>query len=132
MYLVYAFSSTDGQITYHFTSMSFLKLEYLAMASIDANRGTTQREDKNSSDGLEQDNVTCQNSDNVPEHCSREAIDLLGNFGTFAASNVSANKFDISPLLDLSLRRSHPSGSVNQVNDEPHRLNHSDASAFSR
>ncbi|KAL3630751.1 hypothetical protein CASFOL_023735 [Castilleja foliolosa] len=75
----------------------------------------------------------------VLESSSREAIDLIGNFdnfkGTFGSSdsNVSANKFDALPFLDLSLRRPHMSGLVNQVNDdEQPRLNHSDASAFSR
>ncbi|GFP88750.1 two-component response regulator-like aprr5 [Phtheirospermum japonicum] len=75
----------------------------------------------------------------VFEKSSREAIDLIGNFdnfkGTFGSSdsNVSANKFDVLPFLDLSLRRPNQSGLVNQVNnDERPRLNHSDASAFSR
>ncbi|XP_057774119.1 two-component response regulator-like APRR5 isoform X2 [Salvia miltiorrhiza] len=103
------------------------------VASIDVNYGTTRGQDKNSS--WEQVNVTGQDSKN---NNVREAIDLIGAFsncckGTLAspASNASTNKFDIFPL-DLSLRRSHPSGSVNQVNDETHRINHSDASAFSR
>ncbi|XP_047963515.1 two-component response regulator-like APRR5 isoform X2 [Salvia hispanica] len=104
------------------------------VASMDVNYGNTQGQDKNPS--LEQVNVTGQGSEN--NHV-REAIDLIGAFsncckGTLAspASNTSTNKFDILPLLDLSLRRSHPSGSVNQVNDETRRINHSDASAFSR
>ncbi|KAL1550644.1 two-component response regulator-like APRR5 isoform X1 [Salvia divinorum] len=103
-------------------------------ASIDFNYGNTRGQEKNPS--LEQVNVTGQSSEN--NHV-REAIDLIGAFrncckGTLAtpASNTSTNKFDILPMLDLSLRRSHPSGSVNQVNDETHRINHSDASAFSR
>ncbi|KAL0452367.1 UNVERIFIED_CONTAM: Two-component response regulator-like APRR5 [Sesamum latifolium] len=110
-----------------------------AMASRDANIATTRPgQGKNSDAGWEKVDVIGQNSENnhVP---SREAIDLIGAFdnylkGTFGspASNASTNKFDILPLLDLSLRRSHPSGSVNQVNDETRRLNHSDASAFSR
>ncbi|KAK6118508.1 hypothetical protein DH2020_047775 [Rehmannia glutinosa] len=103
-------------------------------------------QDKKSDDELEQvNNVICQNyennndNNNVAENSSREAIDLIGAFdnylkGTFESpvSNASANKFDVSPPLDLSLRRSHPSCSVNQVNDLNARLNHSDASAFSR
>ncbi|KAL0403276.1 UNVERIFIED_CONTAM: Two-component response regulator-like APRR5 [Sesamum radiatum] len=117
----------------------FLKSESEAMASRDANIATTRPgQGKNSDAGWEKVDVIGQNSENnhVP---SREAIDLIGAFdnylkGTFGspASNASTNKFDILPLLDLSLRRSHPSGSVNQVNDETRRLNHSDASAFSR
>ncbi|XP_011084572.1 two-component response regulator-like APRR5 [Sesamum indicum] len=113
-----------------------------AMASRDANIATTlPGQGKNSDAGWEKLNVIGQNPENnhVPQNSSREAIDLIGAFdnclkGTFGspASNASTNKFDILPLLDLSLRRSHPSGSVNQVNDETRRLNHSDASAFSR
>ncbi|KAL0340923.1 UNVERIFIED_CONTAM: Two-component response regulator-like APRR5 [Sesamum radiatum] len=113
--------------------------ELEAMAGRDANIATTRPgQGKNSDAGYEKVNVIGQNSENnhVP---SREAIDLIGAFdnylkGTFGspASNASTNKFDILPLLDLSLRRSHPNGSVNQVNDETRRLNHSDASAFSR
>ena len=104
------------------------------MASIDVSNETTRGQDKNSAS--EQVNVNGQSAMN--NHV-REAIDLIGAFsncckGTLAspASNTSTNKFDILPLLDLSLRRSHPSGSVNQVNDETRRINHSDASAFSR
>ncbi|GER33432.1 pseudo-response regulator 5 [Striga asiatica] len=75
------------------------------------------------------------------ENPCREAIDLIGTFdnhskGNFRSSppNASVNKFDIFPLLDLSLRRPHHSNSLNLSNDEQPRLNlnHSDASAFSR
>lgn len=103
------------------------------VANIDVNYGTTRGQDKNS---WEQVNATVKI---VEINHAREAIDLIGAFGNCCkgnldspASNASRNKFDILPLLDLSLRRSHPSGSVNQVNDETRRLNHSDASAFSR
>lgn len=78
-------------------------------------------------------------NDHVLMNSSREAIDLIGAFdnslkGTCKSFNFStgANKNDISPLLDLSLRRSDPSCSVNQVTDERPKLLHSDASAFSR
>ncbi|XP_042063908.1 two-component response regulator-like APRR5 isoform X5 [Salvia splendens] len=104
------------------------------VASIDVSNETTRGQDKNSAS--EQVNVNGQSSMN--SHV-REAIDLIGAFsncckGTLPspASNTSTNKFDMLPLLDLSLRGSHPSGSVNQENDETHRINHSDASAFSR
>ncbi|KAK6155483.1 hypothetical protein DH2020_009731 [Rehmannia glutinosa] len=99
------------------------------------------REDKNSNDGWEKVNAFEPKVENthVFENSSREAIDLIGAFdnhlkGTFGSSalNVSTNKFDSLPLLDLSLRRPHPSGSEDQVNDERPRLNHSDASPFSR
>ncbi|KAL3846066.1 hypothetical protein ACJIZ3_003469 [Penstemon smallii] len=97
----------------------------------------------NTQDDSEQVNVTGQISEKnrLLENSSREAIDLIGAFdnnflkGTIRSSpsNFSTNKFDIFPHLDLSLKRSdHPSSSENQVNDERRRLNHSDASAFSR
>ena len=93
-------------------------------AKSDADR-TVTREDK-----------SCDHNQEQTEIFLREAIDLIGTFdnhlkGTLAtaASVSSANKLDILPMLDLSLRRSHP---VSQVNDDRHRLNHSDASAFSR
>ncbi|KAL1565483.1 two-component response regulator-like APRR5 isoform X4 [Salvia divinorum] len=108
-------------------------LQTLASIDVSSNE-TTLGQDKNSAS--EQVNVNGQSSMNNPV---REAIDLIGAFsncckGPLAspASNTSTNKFDILPLLDLSLRGSHPSGSVNQENDETHRINHSDASAFSR
>ncbi|XAR52146.1 hypothetical protein NMG60_11020067 [Bertholletia excelsa] len=69
---------------------------------------------------------------------SREAIDLIGTFDNYpkctyiASGSNCPNKNDSSPILDLSLKRSTPSGSVNQFSDERHTLNHSDASAFSR
>lgn len=91
------------------------------MAKSDADYAVT-REDKSSDHNQEQ-----------TVDVLREAIDLIGTFdnqlkgnlGT-SASISSASKFDILPMLDLSLRRSH------QANDERPRLNHSDASAFSR
>ncbi|KVI04576.1 CCT domain-containing protein [Cynara cardunculus var. scolymus] len=70
---------------------------------------------------------------------SREAIDLIGSFDSYpkpsykSSLNCGANKIDHpSPILDLSLRRSHPSSSVNQFSDDRHRLKQSDVSAFSR
>ncbi|GFP93704.1 two-component response regulator-like aprr5 [Phtheirospermum japonicum] len=84
---------------------------------------------------LEVEGANCPSDENS----SREAIDLIGPFdnylkGTFEVpvANASMDKFNSLPPLDLSLRRSNPSCSVNQVNDETRRLNHSDASAFSR
>ncbi|KAM7467629.1 hypothetical protein LguiB_015191 [Lonicera macranthoides] len=80
----------------------------------------------------------CDN-DQAPANSSREAIDLIGTFDNYPKCsyrslglNDGTNKVDYSPLLDLSLRRSHPSGSVNQAMDEGHRLKQSNASAFSR
>lgn len=80
----------------------------------------------------------CDN-DQAPANSSREAIDLIGTFDNYPKRsyrslglNDGTNKADYSPLLDLSLRRSHPSGSVNQAMDEGHRLKQSNASAFSR
>ncbi|KAL8234197.1 hypothetical protein R6Q59_020297 [Mikania micrantha] len=69
----------------------------------------------------------------------REAIDLIGSFDSYpktsykSSFNCGENKVDHpSPLLDLSLRRSHPCSSVNQFSDDRHRLKQSDVSAFSR
>ncbi|XP_021280348.1 two-component response regulator-like APRR3 isoform X6 [Herrania umbratica] len=66
------------------------------------------------------------------------AIDLIGSFdnqpkGTFGLSILSdgANKFEFSPLLELSLRRSCLSSTKKQGTGERPTLNHSDASAFS-
>ncbi|KAA8540095.1 hypothetical protein F0562_026787 [Nyssa sinensis] len=92
----------------------------------------TQRENANIISEASDNNQAFGNS-------SREAIDLIGAFDNYpkcsyrgSASNNGMNRFNSSPLLDLSLRRSHPSSSVDQVTDERHTLNHSDASAFSR
>ncbi|KAI7739713.1 hypothetical protein M8C21_011837 [Ambrosia artemisiifolia] len=70
---------------------------------------------------------------------SREAIDLIGSFDSYpkasykSSINFGENKVDHPlPMLDLSLRRSHPSSSVNQFSDDRHRLKQSDGSAFSR
>ncbi|XP_073045119.1 two-component response regulator-like APRR5 [Primulina eburnea] len=103
-----------------------------ADTNIDRDHSITRVEDKNDDDHNSQNNMIHGSS-------STEAIDLIGAFGNYIkgdfgcyASTSSANKFDILPVLDLSLRRSNPSGSVNQLNDEKQRLNHSDASAFSK
>ncbi|KAK8509716.1 hypothetical protein V6N11_058119 [Hibiscus sabdariffa] len=67
------------------------------------------------------------------------AIDLIGSFdnrpkGTFALPSASdgTDKFEFSPELELSLRRSCSSSSKNQGSSERPMLNHSNASAFSR
>ncbi|KAK3042844.1 hypothetical protein RJ639_001117 [Escallonia herrerae] len=83
----------------------------------------------------------CDNNHVIVNSC-REAIDLIGAIDNYRncsyinpALDCGTNKINSSPQLDLSLRRSNPSGSVNQVTDETHeshRLKHSDASAFSR
>ncbi|KAK8974198.1 hypothetical protein V6N11_034569 [Hibiscus sabdariffa] len=66
------------------------------------------------------------------------AIDLIGSFdnrpkGTFALSSSSdgTDKFEFSPELELSLRRSCSCSSKNQGTSERPTLNHSNASAFS-
>ncbi|XP_043716642.1 two-component response regulator-like PRR95 isoform X2 [Telopea speciosissima] len=95
--------------------------------------------------------ATRGNSNEGTESLS-EAIDLIGafdnrlrwNFGhsyntvtkevlfdgikTLSGSN---DKSGCTPLLELSLKRSHLSGSEGQRTDERHTLNHSNASAFS-
>ncbi|XP_022844535.1 two-component response regulator-like APRR5 isoform X2 [Olea europaea var. sylvestris] len=110
-----------------------------AAASMDAN-AVTQGEDEIYEDHLEHVHVINEASENnrVPVN-SCSTIDLIGAFdnylkGTFrgSASNGSTSKIDLLPLLDLSLRRYHPNGSVNHANDDRPILNHSDASAFSR
>ncbi|KAK1361130.1 two-component response regulator-like APRR5 [Heracleum sosnowskyi] len=75
----------------------------------------------------------------VPAKSFREAIDLIGAFENYPKLSYRSlgltygtNKIDSSSLLDLTLRSSHPSGSVNQVADDGHRLKQSDASVFSR
>lgn len=86
-------------------------------------------------------NVSSESFDknNVPSKSFREAIDLIGAFDNYPRISsrslgltFGTNKVDSSSLLDLTLRSSHPSGSVNQVTDDGHRLKQSDASAFSR
>ncbi|XVF72939.1 hypothetical protein PTKIN_Ptkin12aG0160900 [Pterospermum kingtungense] len=67
---------------------------------------------------------------------SSEAVDLIGSFdnqrkGTLVHSSDGANKFEFSPQLELSLRRSSFSSAKNQGTCERPILNHSEASAFS-
>ncbi|KAI3735475.1 hypothetical protein L6452_14974 [Arctium lappa] len=97
----------------------------------------TSSQEKNMTIDVRWENVVDANvaSDNT----SREAIDLIGSFDSYpkpsyrSSLNCGANKIDHpSPMLDLSLRRPHPSSSVNQFSDDRHRLKQSDVSAFSR
>ncbi|KAI4307024.1 hypothetical protein L6164_030259 [Bauhinia variegata] len=68
---------------------------------------------------------------------SKEAIDFIGAFLTHpncshkGSSVNSTGKFDFSPQLDLSLRRSD-SSNFEIVTEERHTLMHSNASAFKR
>ncbi|CAL0305382.1 unnamed protein product [Lupinus luteus] len=68
----------------------------------------------------------------------KEAIDLIGAFQTRPSCSLKnstvdcTGKFDFSPQLDLSLRRSHPSNFENELSEERHTLMHSNASAFKR
>lgn len=97
-------------------------------------------EDLNSGGHKERYHLTGHSCEiNNGKDSAREAIDLIGAFDNYlkctdrsSGSNAGTNKVDLLPQLDLSLRRSLPSGSVNQIADERQRLNHSDASAFSR
>ncbi|GAA0164390.1 winged helix/forkhead transcription factor [Lithospermum erythrorhizon] len=101
---------------------------------------TSKTEDENVNDQWKQRNFVSQPPDShACASPSREAIDLIGAFNNYLkcsygspTPNIGTTNIDSSPLLDLSLRRSNPSGSVNQGLDERPRLNHSDASAFSR
>lgn len=75
---------------------------------------------------------------NVQITSSKEAIDLIGAFRnhpncSHKSSSVNCTgKFDFSPQLDLSLRRSHPSNFENEATKERHALMHSNGSAFRR
>ncbi|XP_057507156.1 two-component response regulator-like APRR5 [Actinidia eriantha] len=113
----------------------------LVVAACEEANAMTQGEDMETESKKGQANISseacCDN--HVLVNSSREAIDLIGAFDNYSKcdfrssfSSSSMHKFDSSPPLDLSLRRSHLSGSVNQVSDGRHTLNHSDASAFSR
>ncbi|KAJ8554231.1 hypothetical protein K7X08_024909 [Anisodus acutangulus] len=104
----------------------------------DANAMTTG-EDINSDDNWGHVHTIGQTCDENPGPPPKQAIDLIGSFDNYlkcnlksSGSNTRINKTDSSPLLDLSLTRSHPSDSVNQFTNEKRRLNHSDASAFTR
>ncbi|KAK9063123.1 hypothetical protein SSX86_016993 [Deinandra increscens subsp. villosa] len=83
--------------------------------------------------------VRWEHVNNVAGNNSREAIDLIGSFDSYpkpsfkSSLNYGENKVEHpAPMLDLSLRRSHPSSSVNQFSDDRHMLKQSDVSAFSR
>ncbi|KAK8690475.1 hypothetical protein V6N13_074008 [Hibiscus sabdariffa] len=64
----------------------------------------------------------------------REAIDFMGTFNKNCNSSSinSARKFDSSPYLDLSLRRSNCNVSENHVTQERPTLWHPNSSAFTR
>ncbi|KAK4273831.1 hypothetical protein QN277_017151 [Acacia crassicarpa] len=69
---------------------------------------------------------------------SKEAIDLIGAFHANSKCSPKSSTincvgmFDFSPLLDLSLRREHPSSFENEVSKDRQTLTHSNASAFKR
>ncbi|OIT04716.1 PREDICTED: two-component response regulator-like APRR9 [Nicotiana attenuata] len=100
----------------------------------------TRGEDTSSDDNWGHVRTIDQTSDENPGPLTKQAIDLIGAFDNYlkcnfksSGSNVRTNKADSSsPQLDLSLTRPHQSGSVNQFTNEKQRLNHSDASAFTR
>lgn len=99
----------------------------------------TRGKDINSDDNWGHGRTIGQTSDEHPGPPTKQAIDLIGAFDNYlkcnfksSGSDTRINKGDSCPLLDLSLTRSHPSGSVNQFTNEKRRLNHSDASAFTR
>ncbi|CAN4089459.1 unnamed protein product [Withania somnifera] len=110
-----------------------------ARAPIKDAKAMTRGEDINSDDSWGHGRTIGQTSDENPGPPNKQAIDLIGAFDNYLKCNfkssgydIRINKSDSSPLLDLSLTRSHPSGSVNRFTNEKHRLNHSDASAFTR
>ena len=111
------------------------------MAACEEANAMTQGEDMETESEKGQANISSEAryDNHVLVNSSREAIDLIGTFDNYSKcdfrssfSSSGMHKFDSSLPLDLSLRRFHPSGSVNQVSDGRHTLNHSDASAFSR
>ncbi|KAH7854526.1 hypothetical protein Vadar_014826 [Vaccinium darrowii] len=105
----------------------------------DAN-ATAKGEDVEAESQRERADINSEANDNNDGlvSCAREAIDLMGGFDDYpncrfrSLENTSANNVGSSLLLDLSLRRSSPSGSVNQASGERQTLKHSDVSAFSR
>ncbi|XP_076890298.1 two-component response regulator-like APRR5 [Bidens hawaiensis] len=99
-------------------------------------KGDTSGEDKNMAIDVRWERVNVVTGSN---NNSREAIDLIGSFDSYPKTSYKSslifgeNNVDHpSPMLNLSLRRSHPSSSVNQFSDDRHRLKQSDMSAFSR
>lgn len=109
-------------------------------ASKNANK-ITQGEDMGSESQWKCSNVITEDCDknHVTFDSSGEAIDLIGAFNNYTKCSYRGSvlkydrtKVESSPLLDLSLRRTHPTCSVNQTTDEKHGLKHSDSSAFSR
>lgn len=69
----------------------------------------------------------------VPVNSPRQVIDFMGAFNNNKPpSENRVGKFDSSPQLDLSLRRTHPDGFENQVMERKFTLRHSNASAFTR
>ncbi|KAM3319689.1 two-component response regulator-like APRR5 [Capsicum chacoense] len=110
-----------------------------ARAPIKDANAMVRGEDINSDDNWGHSRTIGQTSDENPGPPTKQAIDLIGAFDNYlkcnfksSGSDTRINKGDSSPLLDLSLTRSHPCGSVNQFTNEKRRLNHSDASAFTR
>ncbi|KAF8042798.1 hypothetical protein BT93_A1199 [Corymbia citriodora subsp. variegata] len=80
----------------------------------------------------------CGDNDGVM-NSYRQAINLIGMFENNShayyvdrPSNYGMRQLDLSPHLDLSLKRSDPSLFGNQNTEERQTLKHSDASAFSR
>lgn len=81
---------------------------------------------------------TSQGHNNELLVSSGGAIDLIGSFDNGAehlygdrSINNDKNKFESSPQLELSLRRSFPNNPEHDGVEEKHLLNHSNASAFS-
>ncbi|CAN4085623.1 unnamed protein product [Withania somnifera] len=113
--------------------------EKYARAPVKDTNAMTRGEDINSDDNWGHGRTVSKTSDENPGPPTKQAIDLIGAFDNYLKYNFKSsgydtriNKGDSSPLLDLSLTRSHPSSSVNQFTNEKRRLNHSDASAFTR
>ncbi|XP_030532307.1 two-component response regulator-like APRR9 [Rhodamnia argentea] len=103
-----------------------------ALTQIKDARSEVHRGDENAvSDG-------CGDNDGIM-NSYRQAINLIGAFENNSnfcyvdsPSNYGTRQSDLSPHLDLSLKRSDPSAFGNQKTEERQTLRHSDASAFSR
>lgn len=131
-----AFNYLTEHLTLHILSgkaaiMDACKSSHASTQIKDA-RSEVHRGDENAvSDG-------CGDNDRIM-NSYRQAINLIGAFENNSnvcyvdcPSNYRTRQSDLSPHLDLSLKRSDPSAFGNQKTEERQTLKHSDASAFSR
>ncbi|KAG6707604.1 hypothetical protein I3843_06G036300 [Carya illinoinensis] len=99
-----------------------------------ANKKTLGKDSEPESQRRE-DYIANEASDNsyVIVNSSREAADLIGTFHSYPnCTGKGIGEFDSSLHLDLSLKRSHPSGFCNEHAEKRRTLGHSNPSAFTR